>query len=154
MYSVLLTLHSFVRWLVLASLLFAIYKSYEGWFANRIFTKFHNSLRHSTAAIAQFQFLLGIALYTVSPVVDYFFGNFSEAVHNREIRFFGMEHSLMMFIAVAVISVGSGRSKKAAEDMQKFRTMAIWYSIALIIIFFSIPWGFSPLVSRPYLRPF
>jgi len=154
MYAILLALHSFVRWLVLASLLFTIYKSYQGWILNKPFTKFDNFIRHSTATISHVQFLIGLLLYYLSPIVDYFFKNFSEGVHNREIRFFGMEHSLMMFIAVSVISAGSTIAKKKVTDTEKFKTMAIWYTIALFIIFFSIPWGFSPLVSRPYLRFF
>jgi len=154
MYSILLTLHSFVRWLVLASLLLAIYKAYQGWFSNKHFTKFDDFIRHSTATVSHVQFLIGLLLYYVSPVVDYFFKNFNEAVHSREIRFFGMEHSLMMFIAISVISSGSMIAKRKVKDTDKFKTMAIWYTIALIIIFFSIPWGFSPLVSRPYFRLF
>ncbi len=154
MYSILLTLHSFVRWLVLASLLFAIYKSYQGWFSKKHFTKFDNFIRHSTATVSHVQFLIGLLLYYVSPVVDYFFKNFNEAVHSREIRFFGMEHSLMMFIAISVISAGSMIAKTKVKDTEKFKTMAIWNTIALFIIVVSIPWGFSPLVSRPYFRLF
>jgi hypothetical protein len=154
MYSILLTFHSLVRWLVLASLVFTIYKSYQGWFSHKPFTNFDNFIRHSTATISHIQFLIGLLLYYVSPIVSYFFQNFSEAVHNREIRFFGMEHSLMMFIAISVISAGSAIAKRKVKDAEKFKTIAIWYTIALFIIFFSIPWSFSPLVSRPYFRLF
>ena len=154
MYAILLPLHSFVRWLVLASLVFTICKAYQGWLLNKPFTYFDNFIRHSTATISHIQLLIGLLLYYVSPIVSYFFQNFNEAVHNREVRFFGMEHSLMMFIAVSVISAGSSIAKMKVKDAEKFKTMAIWYTIALIIIFFSIPWLFSPLVSRPYLRLF
>jgi hypothetical protein len=65
-----------------------------------------------------------------------------------------MEHSLMMFIAISVISAGSAIAKRKVKDDEKFKTIAIWYTIALFIIFFSIPWSFSPLVSRPYFRLF
>ena len=154
MHSILLTLHSFVRWLVLASLVFTIFKSYQGWFSSKSFTNFDNFIRHSTATVSHVQLLIGLLLYYVSPIVSYFFQNFSEAVHNREIRFFGMEHSLMMFIAISVISAGSTIAKRKVKDAEKFKTIAIWYTIALFIIFFSIPWSFSPLVSRPYFRVF
>jgi hypothetical protein len=43
-------------------------------------------------------------------------------------------------------------SKRKPGDREKFKTMAIWFSIALFIIFLSIPWPFSPFTSRPYLR--
>lgn len=154
MYSTLLTLHSLFRWLVLVSLLFAIYQAYRGWFSRRAFSAFDNTVRHSTATIVHIQFTLGVILYFISPVVSYFLENFNEAVHEREFRFFGMEHSLMMLVAVVLVTIGSAKAKRQSEARQKFKTMAVYFTIALLIILSSIPWGFSPLVSRPFFRMF
>ena len=92
MYYTVLVCHSAVRWLVLISLLFAIFRGYRGWLTNQPFTKFDNIMRHITATIAHIQLLLGLCLYSVSPIVQYFFDHFKEAIHDRQIRFFGMEH--------------------------------------------------------------
>lgn len=154
MYSTLLSLHSLVRWLVLTSLLFAIFRAYKGWFSQKEFSRFDNSVRHWTATIAHVQLILGLLLYFLSPIIDYFLHNFKEAVHLREIRFFGMEHSLMMLTAIIVITIGSAKAKRKPTDAEKFKTMAIWFSIGLLIILTSIPWPFSPLTSRPYYRTF
>lgn len=154
MYSTLLVLHSLIRWFVLASLLFAIFRAYKGWRSQKRFSKFDNSVRHWTATIAHIQLIIGLWLYFVSPIINYFLHNYNEAVHQREIRFFGMEHSLMMLIAMIVITIGSVKAKRKSTDTEKFKTMAIWFSVGLFIILTSIPWGFSPLVSRPYYRPF
>lgn len=154
MYNTLLALHSFTRWLVLASLIFAIFRAYRGWVLKQSFLKFNDTVRHITATISQIQFLLGIALYLISPIVAYFLHNFNTAVHDRVMRFFGMEHITMMFIGISLISVGSAKAKRQATDPQKFKTMAIWFTIALLIILTSIPWSFSPLISRPNLRGF
>jgi uncharacterized membrane protein len=86
--------------------------------------------------------------------VDYFLHHFNAAVHQREIRFFGMEHSLMMFIAIIIITIGSAKAKRKATDTEKFRIMTIWFAVALFIILTSIPWAFSPLTSRPHFRSF
>lgn len=154
MYPTLLALHSLVRWLVLTSLLFTIFRAYYGWISKKTFSRLDNSLRHWTAKIAHVQLTLGLWLYSISPVVDYFLHHFKEAVHQREIRFFGMEHSLMMVVAIVVITIGSAKAKRKKEDSEKFKTMAIWFSVGLFIILTSIPWWFSPLVNRPYFRPF
>jgi hypothetical protein len=87
-------------------------------------------------------------------MVRYFLQNFSTAVHERDARFFGMEHITMMFVAVAVISAGSVKANKNKTASGKFRTMAIWFSVGLLIIFLSIPWEFSPFTRRPYFRTF
>jgi hypothetical protein len=152
MYSVALTLHSFTRWLVLISLIIAVIVAFIGWKRKRPFTKRDNIIRILTLSSAHIQFSLGVILYFTSPITGYFVRHFSEAVHNRGMRFFGMEHVTMMVIAVAMITHGSTVAKKRPADHEKFKAMAIWYTIALIIIFLSIPWPFSPFTARPYIR--
>ncbi|WP_255501623.1 hypothetical protein [Olivibacter sp. SDN3] len=111
-------------------------------------------MRHWIATIVHIQLLFGLGLYVISPLVNYFLHHFKEAVHLREIRFFGMEHSLMMLIAVVVITIGSAKAKRKPTAVEKYKTMAIWFTVGLFIILTSIPWSFSPLTSRPSFRPF
>lgn len=154
MYSVLLSFHSIIRWFVLASLLLSIYRAYKGWIKNSQFFKSDNLVRYWTVTILHKQLLVGICLYFVSPISNYFLRNYTESVQNSEFRFFGMEHSLMMLTAIVIVSIGSIKTKQKTKDREKYKTMAIWFSIGLILIFFSIPWSFSPLISRPLYRPF
>lgn len=154
MYSVLLTVHSLVRWLVLISLLVAVFRAWQGWLGKKAFTKVDNAIRSAAVTTANIQWLLGLTLYFISPVVRYFYNYFKVAVHQREIRFFGMEHITMMIIAVSLITTGSMKAKKKTTDEQKFWAMAIWFTIALVIIFASIPWQWSPFTRRPYFRWF
>jgi hypothetical protein len=154
MYPTLLALHSLTRWLVLGSLLFAILRAYRGWLSNKPYLKFDNSVRHITATIAHIQLVLGISLYFISPIVSYFLHNFSTAVHERTIRFFGMEHIAMMLIGITVITIGSAKAKRKETDKERFKTMAIWFTVGLLIILSSVPWSFSPLISRPNFRGF
>ena len=154
MYSVLLSLHSLFRWFVLASLIFTLYRGYKGWFSNLPFTKFDNTIRQTTATITHVQLILGVTLYFISPIVSYFLHNFSEAVHMREMRFFGMEHITVMLTAITVITIGSAKTKQKNTDREKFKAMAIWYSAGLFLVLASIPWGVLFLVSRPYFRLF
>jgi len=154
MYPVLLASHSLVRWLVLISLFITIVRAYQGWITHQAFTRFDHLLRHWTATFVHIQLVLGLGLYLISPYVDYFLHHFPGAIHEREPRFFGMEHSLMMTISVILITIGSIKAKRKATSREKFKTLSIWFSIALIIIFLSIPWAFSPFTHRPYFRPF
>jgi hypothetical protein len=154
MYSVLLALHSLLRWLVLVSLLFAIYRAYRGWLANKPYTLVDERTRVTTATIAHIQLVMGLWLYFISPVVNYFWHHTAAAMHLREIRFFGMEHITVMLTAIVVITIGSARAKRKATGADKFRTMAIWFTIGLLLILSSIPWSFSPLIHRPLFRWF
>ncbi len=152
MYPHILALHSLFRWLVLASMLYAIYRAYKGWLGNKPFSKHDNTVRHITATIAHIQLIIGLCLYFISPLISYFLHEYKDAVHQRQVRFFGMEHSLMMFVGIIIITIGSAIAKRKPTDQQKFKAMAIWYTIGLLIILLNIPWPFSPLVSRPYFR--
>ncbi|SHN21649.1 hypothetical protein [Mucilaginibacter sp. OK098] len=154
MYLILLALHSLIRWFVLLSLLFAIYRAFRGWLFNKTHTGIDDSSRVAVTIAAHIQLVIGLWLYFISPIVSYFLHNFKDAVHERQIRFFGMEHITMMLTAIVLITIGSAKAKRKVADKEKFKTMAIWFTIALLLILSSIPWSFSPLISRPMLRAF
>jgi len=154
MYSTLLSVHSVFRWLVLISLLIAIYRSSIGWYNGKKFSSIDNTIRHSTATIIHLQLTIGIWLYCISPLISYFFHNFEEAITLRESRFFGMEHSVMMLLAAIIISIGSAKAKRKLTDREKYKTMTIWFVVGLLIILINIPWPFSPMSARPLMRPF
>src|ERR1700756_3339796 len=137
MYPFLLALHSLIRWFVLGRLLFAIYRSWRGWLGHKPYTKTDRVTRIVTATVAHIQLVIGLWLYFISPVVSYFLHNYSQAVRMRQIRFFGMEHITMMLIAIVIITLGSAKAKRKTTDEAKFKTMAIWFTIALVLIFTS-----------------
>jgi len=153
MYDLLIFSHSLFRWLVLISLLYAIYRAYKGLASQSVFSKTDNAMRHWTATIAHIQLVIGMIIYTQSPLVRYFLQNFSIAVRQADAVFFGLIHITLMLAAIVVITIGSSLAKRRPTDREKFRTMLVWFSIALLIIFMAIPWPFSPLAIRPYLRP-
>lgn len=145
MFPALLFLHSVLRWLVLLSLLFAIIKTYKGLFSeNDEFSAFDDKLRLSTVIFAHLQGGIGLILYFVSPLIATFMGDVKGSMALKEIRFFGVEHGLMALIAIVLITIGSAKSKRKETDKEKFKTIAIWFTIALILIFFAIPWSFMP----------
>lgn len=80
MYITLLTIHSLVRWLVLTSLLFAIYRAFNNWFSGKSFSKSDKTVRLITATTAHIQLGVGLCLYFISPIIDYFLQNYKEAV--------------------------------------------------------------------------
>jgi predicted nucleic acid-binding Zn ribbon protein len=154
MYLILLVLHSYWRWVVLLSLVYAIYRGIRGFSGAIPFTKTDNLLRHTTATTAHVQLLLGYLLYVTSSMVSYFRSHYAEASRNATMQFFGLTHVLLMTIAIVLITIGSSVAKRQQTDRAKFRTMTIWFVLALLVIFVAIPWPFSPLANRPYFRLF
>jgi cell division protein FtsW (lipid II flippase) len=152
MYPFLLFFHSIGRWLVLATLLYAIARAGRGLLNKSVFTKSDNMARHWAEVAAQMQLMLGFVLYFVSPLIQYFFANFREASAHSEALFFGIGHISCMLVSVFILTFGSAAVKRKTTDREKFATMLLWFVIALLVICIAIPWPFSPFAHRPYLR--
>ncbi|PWV51477.1 hypothetical protein C7475_10386 [Chitinophaga sp. S165] len=140
--------------MVVLSLLYAIYRGIRGWRSKRSFTLADNTVRHVTATIAHIQLALGYVLYFNSPLIAYFRGNYQEAIKQFDYLFFGLLHVILMSIAVIVITIGSSSAKRSVTNQGKFRIMTLLFALGLLIILIAIPWPFSPLAHRPYLRTF
>jgi multisubunit Na+/H+ antiporter MnhG subunit len=151
MYFFLLSLHSLLRWLVLISLLYAIYTAYQGASKNLSFTAVANAVRHWAATISHIQLLVGMTIYFQSPIVLFKMADSPDKLLNEQ-TFFRFVHISLMLLAVVIITVGSAKAKRLSADQDKYRTMLSWFVAALLIILVAIPWPFSPLASRPYLR--
>lgn len=154
MYSTLLGLHSFTRWLVLTFLVYSIYRAYIGYANNKTFSKTDNAFRHWTATVAHIQLMIGMILYTQSPIVKYFWSETEIGLQNFDLTFYGVIHIFLMLTAIVVLTIGSALAKRKPTDKEKFKAMLVWFSVALIIIFIAVPWSFSPLSSRPNFRTF
>lgn len=154
MYPTLLALHSLLRWLVLAFLLYSIFRASVGLIYNKTFSKTDNAFRHWTATVAHIQLIVGILLYTRSPIAKAFWTTNGSASANRDILFYGIIHISFMLTALVLLTVGSALAKRKSADREKYRTILVWFTVALIIILLAIPWPNSPLsYGRPYFRP-
>lgn len=154
MYAFLLLSHSIVRWLIVPAMTYALFLSFRGWWQKRPFTKSDDIVRHVTATLTHIQLMIGYVLYFNSPFISYFRTHFKEAIRQFDFVFFGVIHITLMTIAIIVVTIGSSTAKRHESDTAKFKTVAIFYTIAFIIILSAIPWPFSPLSARPYFRTF
>lgn len=152
MYSTLLLLHSWFRWVAVLLLAGAIVAAWSGLRTGRAFSRADNALRHWTATAAHLQLVLGILLYLQSPVVRFFFSAPATALQHRETLFFSLVHSVLMVGGVVVVTIGSALAKRRLTDAAKFKTMFLWFLLTFVILLVAIPWPFSPLATRPLIR--
>ena len=59
---------------------------------------------------------------------------------NSTLRSNILEHPLTMIIAIALITIGYSKHKKKLTSAAKFKTIAIFYTIALLLVLAKIPW--------------
>ena len=130
--------HSGLRWVVLLLLIAATFKALMKWRSNAPFTEGDRKLNLFTMIAAHVQLLLGLILFFTSPKV-----NFSgEAMKETVSRFYLVEHSFTMILAIILITIGYSKSKKAVEEVKKFKTAFTYFVIALLLILVGIPWPF------------
>ena len=138
LYYLALHAHSGWRWIVLILLLIVIVKSHIGWRKKLDFIEKQGKLGMFAMIAFHIQFLGGLVLFFISPKVQFVEGMMA----NKVLRFFTMEHSVMMIIAMALITIGHIKSKKAEDSLKKYKTQAIYFTIAFVVIMVSIPWPF------------
>ena len=131
-------LHSVNRWVVLVFLILTIITAFQGWFGKKTYTEGDRKKALFTLIFTHIQFLLGLALYFISPYVKHGEG----VMKDKLLRFYTVEHFSMMMVAIILITIGYAVAKRKSVDLSKFKTTAIYYVIALLIILASIPWPF------------
>ncbi|MBS1245446.1 MAG: putative rane protein [Chloroflexi bacterium] len=147
MYPIVLSLHNLVRWVVVILAVAATVRAFIGWLGKKEWTALDNRLGVLFSSSVDVQLLLGLLLYFfLSPITGAALKNFGAAMSNPELRFFAVEHVIVMFAAAILAHVGRTLSKKAAEAASKHRLAAIFFGLAILAIAFAIPW------SRPLIR--
>lgn len=142
MYPFSVQLHSIGRWIVLALLLAAVFKSITA--GSRPFDKSDKTLGLALTIAADTMLLLGLYQWFFGPWGYKLISanGMSVVMKDSVMRFFGIEHITGMIIAIALIHIGKAQGKKSIPDKTKHRRTVVFYTIALLIILVSIPWPF------------
>jgi heme/copper-type cytochrome/quinol oxidase subunit 2 len=135
-------IHSYWAYLVLLILIIAVLNAIIGLTSKKEFKA--KDLRISLFALitAHIQLILGFVAYYFSVYYDTMKNvGMGEVMKNSELRKPLIEHPLLILIAIALITIGFSKHKKKSDDAAKFKTIAIFYTIALILILAVIPWN-------------
>ncbi len=145
MYNTLLGLHSGLRYIVLILLVLALVGAIIGLFGKKAYTEGNRKINLFAMIFTHTQFLVGLILYFFSPMVNY--SNMGEAMKDAMTRYWTVEHSVMMLFAIVLITVGHSRSKKASEALNKHRSVALYYGLAVLVIVVAIYQSGRPLLG-------
>lgn len=137
LYSIVVHLHSGLRYVALLLLLLAIGICMKRFLRPAIATPFSLKVPLFTLITFHTQLMIGIVLYFISPKVNFS----SEMIKSDLLRFFTLEHSVLMLLSVALITIGYSRAKKNKNN-RGYQQILIYYLIALLIVLVAIPWPF------------
>jgi uncharacterized membrane protein SirB2 len=145
MHQILVVLHSVNRFILLALLLLVIFRSLKGWLGRSPFTAADDNSGLALFISTHTQLLMGLILYFISPAVT--FG--AAAMKDPISRYWLVEHSTGMLIAIVLITLGRVLSKKLANEARHKRIF-VYNAVALVIViaiiglnhrgFFTVSW--------------
>ena len=140
--EILKTVHSYMAYIVLAILFWAVINAIRGLAGNRIFD-LHKDFRISLFALilSHLQLLLGLILFFVSANGLKAIQTLGMGGLNSEARLLALEHPAINIVAIVLITIGWSRHKKQGEDKKKFRSIALFYGLGLLFILSRIPWA-------------
>ena len=85
------------------------------------------------------QLLIGIILWVSKGYFDEM--SMGDIMKNSAVRQLVVEHPTTMIIAVALVTIGYSKHKKKLVSKPKFKILSIFYTIALALVLYMIPWN-------------
>ena len=139
MLSTVKMLHSYWAYLVFFMIVVATFNAVYKTFTKKEYEARDFRMALFTLIVSHIQLLLGIVVWFTS---DYF-GEMSmgEIMKNSAMRSNVVEHPIAMLLAVALITIGYSKHKKKLTSGKKLKTIAVFYTLALILILAKIPWN-------------
>ena len=139
-------LHNIIRQIVFILGINALFRAIFGWVKKRSWSQTDRKIALFYTIAIDIQLLLGLVLFLfISPNTTRILKDFSGVTNNPTVRFFVIEHTIMMFLAVVFVHFGSATTKKDIPDDSKFKRMAILFGLALLALILGMPWD-RPLI--------
>ncbi|MGK0254087.1 MAG: hypothetical protein ACI9OE_001575 [Mariniflexile sp.] len=141
MYDIIKNVHSYWAYLVLLVLVIAVVNALIKTFGDKEYTAKDFRISLFALIVSHIQLLIGLLLYFVSPRFDLWSELGGEVMKNSIARLYLVEHPLVNIIAVVLITMGYSKHKKKLTSKAKLKPLAIFYTIALLLLLSRIPWS-------------
>lgn len=146
MYPFVLGLHNIWRWIVLIAGVWAVFLVWRGWLGRRQWTAAEARATRAFTGVLDVQFLIGLLLFAVfSPLTRQGFSDFSGAMRDAPVRYFLLEHPLIMLIAIAAAHIGAVLVRRSSSDAERFQKASLLFGLSLAAVAGFIPWA-RPLI--------
>lgn len=137
MYTGLVHLHNLLRWVILITLVWSLLNAFKG--KNGKETLIMMISAHVMLLIGIIQWYVGE--WGLKQIMNLGMG---DAMKNAAVRFFAIEHTLMMMIAIALITIGH-LSAKAGKANTKWLLLA---ALVIILMMMPGPWKGDVALQR------
>jgi len=136
MYEIIKEIHSGWAYLAFLLLVIAVVNSIIGLVSKKEYKETDKKMGLFALGAIHTQAVIGLIIYFVSPLG---FSGFS--MSDSALRLTSMEHPLMNVIGIVLMTIGWVKHKKLTSSESKFKTVAIYYGLGLVLFLSRIPWG-------------
>jgi Na+/H+-dicarboxylate symporter len=140
MYNFIQKFHSGWAYLALLLLVVTVVNAIIGMSSKKEFTAKDRKIALFGLIATHIQLVVGLILYFVSEVGMKAFST-EGAMKIPELRLTMLEHPLTNVIAITLITIGWSKHKKATSSEAKFKTIALFFGLGLVLILARIPWS-------------
>ena len=142
MYTTVKMLHSFWAYLVLFMIVVATFNALIKYFGKKEYGAKDFRIALFTLIVSHIMLLMGIVLFFAADYLSVISEMGMGAVmKNAALRSNIIEHPITMILAVAFITIGYSKHKKKLTSAGKLKPLAIFYTLALVLILAKIPWN-------------
>ena len=143
MYEAIQIVHSYWAYLVVLVVTLATINALAGFFTKREYGPKDFRVSLFALIVSHIQLLVGIIILFVSPLFVWFSGTHKvgEIMKDATLRLYNVEHPLIMILTIVFITMGYSKHKKKLTSTPKFKTLAIFYTIGLVLMLSRIPWA-------------
>lgn len=134
-------IHSSVSILVVTLIIFSIVNAFVKLKSKESYKKNDYLIAIITALVAAIQLILGAFSYYFSiyyQTLREF--DFKTVMQDATLRFYIIEHPLMMIIGALLIIIGFYKHLKKKDDVSKFKILAWYFGVAFVFTISRIPW--------------
>ncbi|WP_242092153.1 hypothetical protein [Aestuariivivens sediminicola] len=139
-YETVLSLHSYWAYLVLFILILSTGNAVFKLVSDMEYGAKDFRISLFTLIVSHIQLLIGLLLYFVSPRFEVWSALGGGVMGDAVARLYLVEHPSVNIIAVVLITIGYSKHKRRLTSGAKFKNLAIFYAIALILLLSRIPW--------------
>lgn len=135
-------LHSGWAYIALLVLIVAVINAAMGFFSDKEFKEKDLRIPLFTLIVFHLQLIIGLIGYYTSNYYDTMRTvGMGEVMKQPELRLMLVEHPIMMILAIILITMGFSKHKKQQTDKGRYKTILLYYGIALLLVLSRIPWG-------------
>ena len=140
--ELILTLHNLVRWVVIILGIVAAALAFAGWLNKRSWTERVRRIGSFFAMSVDIQILLGLLLYFIGPLkIAGALQDFGAAMGVSDLRFYALEHPLLMVLGVVFAHLGNALPRKVDDPQAKYKRAAVFFGLAVVLILIGTPWA-------------